>query len=204
MIYKNTIFVILGGGLVINDDGSWRTTTFTEGDEFGAIGDRYRIEAAHYAYTANTDIQFLILGGKGQLKNIPDAPSISEVMRQELTDMGVPADKITIETESGNTYQQLQALSRIIAASDLSTVVILTNRHHVPRVDALMQKMDEFSKRQTSPEIIIRAAEDMVIQFDPGRSNEFDKAYATQAMKDRVAKEEKGVHQIQQGTYKLA
>ena len=38
---------VLGGNLVKDQSGKWRTTNFEEGDIFGALGDRLRVVAAH-------------------------------------------------------------------------------------------------------------------------------------------------------------
>ena len=87
------VIVILAGGLV-KDINGWRTTWFDEMDNFGALGDRFRVLAGAYTYQnaqkENQDAWLIACGGKGQLQSISDAPTISSVIKKELIELGVP------------------------------------------------------------------------------------------------------------------
>jgi len=97
-VNKKTAIVILGGGLKKDADGRWRTTNYDEsGDNFGVSGDRLRVVAANYLYKNNQEQLIIASGGKGQLKNIPGAPAVSEVLKRELIELGVPEEKIIEE-----------------------------------------------------------------------------------------------------------
>src|SRR3989344_8965817 len=102
---KNTI-VVLGGGLV-EDGGKFRTTNFNEGDTFGALGDRLRVEAANVLFKRDPSSEIVALGGKGQYNQTSNYPPVSSVIKQELIELGVPEEQILAETKSGSTYQQL-------------------------------------------------------------------------------------------------
>lgn len=195
--------IILGGGL-INDNGQWRTTNFDEGDNFGTLGDRLRVEAAYILYKKNPELLLIALGGQGQYKDIPGVPAVAEVIKKELTDLGVPESSINKEEQSGNTWQQLRELKRIIDTKGLSAVAILSNRYHLPRIQALIESDAAMCARLKQDKIELISAEEILIAHDPAKWKELvTKAYQTEVMKKRIAKEEEGVRQIEKGTYKL-
>lgn len=197
-----TTIAIMGGGLVKDKKSIWRTTNFDEGDDFGISGDRLRVFAAWYLYRENPAIRIIVLGGKGQLAKIHDAVPVSEAMRCEMLALGIPKEKITIETRSGSTYQQLQALKRIMEGAEWGKVSLISNRYHLPRISAMIVIDKELNQKYEAKTLLLEAAEDIVIRSEPHRWEAIiKKAYKSKAMKERIALEQKGVRQIQDGTY---
>lgn len=199
----NSAIAILSGGLV-SDNGQWRTTGFDEGDTFGAMGDRLRVEAAYVLYQKNHELLLIASGGRGQYKHIPDAPAVADVIKRELVDLGVPEKSVLVEEQSGNTWQQLQVLKGIINKENLSNLIIISNQYHLPRVHAMIAKDDKLQSMLKKEVIKLISAEEILIAHDPAQWQEMiDKAYQTEAMKKRVSREETGAQQVKDGIYKF-
>lgn len=201
------IIVVLGGALK-KDVGGWRTTNFDEGDNFGLSGDRLRVVAASFIIKSLNNNNFLVIasGGKGQYRNIPGAPNLSAVVKKELIALGVPADKIVEENKSNNTYEQLMELKKMIKARKLQEVIIISNKHHLPRIKVMIQYDAELKQmsRQVNIGLKLVAAEDIILKYEPSRWKKVvAKAFASQAMKQRIKLEKQGVAQIKNGTYKF-
>ena len=198
-----TAMAVLGGGLV-KENNKWRTTRFDEGDNFGALGDRLRVDAAYVLYNKNSSLTIIPSCGKGQYKDIPDAPTVAEVIKQELMAMGVPEAAIEKEEESGNTWQQLQELKKIIVKNGFDKMYMLSNRSHLPRVRAMIEVDGELNALLKKDMIELVSAEEVLIEHDAYKwKNDIDAAYQSEAMQKRIALEEQGVRQIKNGTYKL-
>ena len=107
---------ILGGGLRQDENGHWRTTLGEkEGDNFGPTNDRLRVLAAVALWEKDKNLVVIASGGQGQLKgSLPPDLTVAKVIKGELTDLGLPAEKITEEGKSGSTYGQLLALAEMI------------------------------------------------------------------------------------------
>ncbi len=202
--------VILGGGLK-KDKTGWRTTNFNEGDNFGALGDRLRVEAGYLSYVDNckfnADLLILTSGGKGQLKNIAGAPTIASVLKKELLGLGVPPGAIITEEKSGNSYQQLKELAAIISSSGWNQVAIISNRYHLPRVRAMIESFRDLDLLKTllfDGNLKLLSAEEVLIDKEPKKWRDSIAAtYQSQSMKERIALEQKGVEQIKAGSYKF-
>lgn len=202
---KKEAIIILGGGLIKDEDGSWRTTNFNEqGDKFGVSGDRLRIIAGSYLYKDNTNLIIVASGGKGQLKNIPDTPAVSEVMKKELIELGVPVKKIVLENNSDNTWQQLQELKKIINKMELNKIIIVSNKWHLARIQAMIEKDEKLINMFNKGEIELASAEYVVVKYEPKKWKKvIDSVYSSEKMKKRIALEEEGVQEIKEGKYKF-
>ncbi len=194
--------IVLGGGMIKNPDGTWRTTTYQEKDQFGALGDWMRVLATGYLYKENYGQIIFVLGGKGQLKDVKDAPPVAEVIKKELLAMGVSPDHIITETQSGNTLEQLLAFKKIVQEYGLESIVIISNRYHLPRIDAML-KNSALKNVVDTCNISLQEAEQIVIDHEPEQKEKIEKAYESQAIQDRIALENKGVKDIYEGRYKL-
>ncbi len=196
---KKVIFVL--GGALVNDAGTWRTTNYDEGDNFGISGDRLRVLAAAYLYRDNNDASIIVLGGRGQLKNISGSPPVAKVIKRELIDLGVPAGKIAIETKSGNTYEQLKALINVLKKIKIKEISIISNQHHFKRIKAMLATAPGLENLKSAT-IKFISAEAVTIKYGEKKWKKIiDRAYASQTMKERIALEKKGVKQIRAGTY---
>jgi DNA-binding protein len=204
---KNKEAIVILGGSLIKDNNKWRTTNFNEGDNFGLSGDRLRVVAASYLYRKGANQLFIALGGKGQLKNIPKAVPVAKIIRQELIELDVPKGKIIIEVKSGNTYQQLRALQIIIKEKKLPNVVIISNKHHFPRLKAMIEynpALLALKRMLYSSQINFKSAEEIVMKYQPKIFGKIiSRAYKSRAMKERIKLEQRGVKQIKNGTYKF-
>lgn len=204
---QKTAVVVLGGGL-IKEGNKWRTTVFSDkGDNFGICGGRLRVVAASLLYKGYVSRLIISSGGKGQLKNIPNVPGVSSVVKNELIDLGVPAEKIIKENGSNNTFQQLLELDKIINKNNLGKVIIISNKFHLPRLKSMIEynsKLFGLKKMIDNSKLELKSAEEILLKYEPDIWREIiEKAYKSEAMKERIRLEEKGVRDIKEGRYKL-
>jgi len=195
--------VILGGGLVKDKDNKWRTTSFEEGDEYGALGDRLRVIAGSYLYKNNPEIKIIALGGKGQLKDIPDAPTVAQVIKNELVEQGVNKKDIILNEESDTTFEQLLDLKNIIKKGGFANLIVISNQYHLPRIKAMIEYNKEPKEIFSTKKVQFRSAEEILIMQDHKWKAEIDEAYNSKAMKQRIALEKKGIKDIKEGKYKF-
>ena len=204
IVNKKTAIVILGGGLKKEADGRWRTTNYDECDNFGVSGDRLRVVAAKYLYNKNPEQLIIVSGGKGQLKDIPDAPTVAEIIKKELTELGIPEEVIIKEEKSGNTFQQLEELKKIIKEKGLKNIGLLSNEWHLPRIKAMLEQLDELREISESATVEFLPAEEICLEYDKEAWQEMiEKARESEALKERIGREENGIEDIREGRYKI-
>jgi len=192
---------ILGGGLTKEENGRWRTTDFEEGDNFGVLGDRLRVIAAGFLYKKD-GVFIIALGGRGQLKDVPDSPAVSEVIKDELIELGVKPEDIVCEKSSGSTFEQLLELGDIAGKESLEALTIITNEYHLPRVKALVQYNRILTKAFSHCKLVFKSAESVLLEYDSEAWKEvIAAAYKSGAVKKRIALETAVVEQIKEGTY---
>ena len=139
MKIKLEALVVLGGGLFQEPNGSWRTTNFDEaGDEYGELGDRLRVIAASYLYKESPHLKLIVSGGRGQLAEIPDCPTLSVVLKKELIELDISSENIIEENSAYNTYQQLKNSLAVVRKLNLSEAGIISNEYHLPRIKAFL------------------------------------------------------------------
>lgn len=203
------VIVVLGGNLV-KDGGIWRTTTFDEHDDFGCMGDSLRVIAASVVYKrlarGGAKVRIVASGGRGQsLGRIPGVPTVAEVIAREVTALGIVESDVLTEESSGNTYQQLRECDGLFEKFGWRKGIIISNRYHLPRVNALLKKglaLTVLPDMLHSGALVCESAEAILLKTDSARWKEtIQKAYAGEAMKARIALEEKGVQDIKKGTY---
>jgi DUF218 domain len=202
---KRTLLAILGGDLVEDTSGKWRTTTATDpGDQYGILWDRLRVEAGWALYQDDQQLCLVVLGGKSDK---PGAPRIATVMKQELMELGVPEEAIVTEEESTTTYQQLLGLQQLVQEGEGDNVVLLTNAYHLTRVQAMIEygpKLLTLKDLLALGQLKAQAAEEILIERDSEKwQAEIDKVYQSEAMQARINGEADGVRQIHQGTYRF-
>jgi DUF218 domain len=202
---KRTLLAILGGDLVEDASGKWRTTTATDpGDQYGILWDRLRVEAGWALYQDDPQLCLVVLGGKSDK---PGAPLIATVMKQELMELGVPEEAIVTEEESTTTYQQLLGLQQMVREREGDNVLILTNAYHLTRVQAMIAdgpKLSTLKDLLAVGRLTVQAAEEILVERDPETwQEEIDTVYQSEAMQARINGEANGVRQIHQGTYRF-
>ena len=189
--------LVLGGWPYPDVHGVWRSSLF----ENGGMGDRLRVDAAALLYRARPQT-IVIVGGKGKLASVADAPACAVIMKRELIELGIPAEDIVEEISSGNTYEQLQHIKALIAAGSISNLRVLSNRYHVPRIEAFLTTDEQLSAWLAGGHIEVQAAEEILVRHDPHLWQALiDQAYSTPTMRRRIERELQGVRDIQAGTY---
>jgi len=202
MQYHKKTIIVFGGGMV-KDHGFWRTTNYKEDNNLEALGDRMRVLAAAYLYKNNSNQVIFALGGRGRTSNIKDGPTISEIIKKELITLNVPEDKIFLESKSNNTFEQLKALKELIKKYNLKDIVIISNKYHLPRIKAMLQRSSQLNGISNLCKVELKEAEKIVIDHEPKYKKEIELAYKSKAMQYRIALENNGVKDIYEGKYKL-
>ena len=189
---------VLGGWPRPDRQGVWRSSLFDN----GGIGDRLRVEAAAVLYHAAPK-PVIVVGGKGKLADVAEAPPCASVMHRELVELGVPAANIRQELNSGNTFEQLQFIRTAISQFGIVGLRILSNRYHLARIDAFLKSDATLADWCARGHIQLQAAEDVLLANDPSRwSLLIAEAYASKEMQKLKEREEEGVRAIQAGTYR--
>lgn len=199
------VIVILGGWMIRDSNGQWRTINYDEkGDWFGVSGGRLRVIASVYLHNDDPESLIIASGGKGQLEKIPDAPTLASVIKKELVELDIPSEKIIEENKSGNTYQQLIALQKIIIEMKFKHIYFVSNAYHLPRIRAMLKYRLELRRLAQMPYLKLVSAEKIAIAHDSKKWRKMIKAaYASEEMQKRIALEKKGVREIKAGKYKF-
>jgi uncharacterized SAM-binding protein YcdF (DUF218 family) len=199
--YKYDVIVTLGGGIRKHEKRGWRTTNYSESDNYGALGSRVRIIATEYlAEKGNVAENFLTTTGKpNYLENEPDAPGESEIGKKELISRGIPEEKIFLENESKNTKQNIENVLKIALDHNWKKILILSSNYHIPRIKALYEKAIAENKDYEDITIDFQGAEDVLTAVDPRWQKYIDQANSLEEMKKREENEKKGVDILKSG-----
>lgn len=196
------VLIVLGGWLVQEPDGKWRTTNFSELDGEGNIsGDRVRVVAAALLYKRYPNIKIIVSGSRGRLSHLADCPTLSAILKKELIELAVKPESIIEEDRSSGTYQQLKNSYEIAKKLRLSAVGIVSNEYHLQRIRAFLERIPGIYW----PGLELISAEKIAIENDPDQwEQEIKTVYASNAMEKRIALEQKGVQDLKEGKYKLS
>lgn len=198
--------IVLSAGIKQDANGRWVSTELTAADDAqSAPGGILRILATAVLARQYPQVPIVPSGGKGF--NVPkDAPEtrplLCEIMRDELVEAGVAAERIMLEGQSNTTYQQLQKLSDMSSQRGWRHVLIVTSRYHIDRLSAMIKvKFHEWSE---ASDVQIIAAEDVLIRHDAAQwesllRTEYEAAY----MQARQGRERAGTAQIYAGSYQF-
>jgi len=194
---RDAALFVPGGWPRPDREGTWRSSLF----EDGGIGDRLRVEAAAVLYHANPQ-RIIVAGGKGKLAHLPEVPACAAVMKRELIELGLKSADIVEELKSANTYEQLQFIKTVFDQFPITTLRILSNRYHLPRIDAFLNSDADLGDWCTHGRIRLQAAEDTLLQHNSFLwQHLIAEAYDSDAMRKRMQREEKGVRDIRAGAY---
>ncbi|MBI4087893.1 YdcF family protein [Candidatus Kaiserbacteria bacterium] len=189
---------ILAGSVRRSGD-RWVSTGLTEEDDtYGVPGQSLRVAAAVFLAQKYPNALLIPSGGVGYDNRDAVQPALSEVMRDELVAGGVDASRILVEKGSNSTFQQLTEIGKLAGEQDWRRVLLVTNRWHIPRVAAMLAA--KFSALERVAATI--AAEDILM----GNESEvwgpvIEAANQSEFLRRRIAREDEGVRQIQNGTY---
>ena len=195
--------VVLSGGIK-QIAGRWVSTDLTDNDDTqGAPGASLRVAAATILSKRYPSARIIASGGAGY--DVPeDAPKnrpfLCEILKAELIAADVPDERIEIESASNTTYQQLQQLEILIRHRSFRSVVIVSSRWHLPRIETMLTI--KFPALRASVRLV--SAEEVLIEADQARwGPAIAKAYASAFMAERMANENRGISQIKNGTYQF-
>lgn len=195
--------VVLSAGIKHGEDGRWVSTDLTEADNIlGAPGGKLRVIASAILSNRHPNAVVVANGEKGldiASSVSKDRPTLAEITREELIENGLPEERIILEKNSNTTYQQLQELEKMVIKRKWRNILIVTNRYHVARVKAMIGM--KFPKLVAIVKVI--SAEEVVIYENSAKwENAIIEAYASDYMKERTAREEQGILQITNSTYR--
>lgn len=115
--------IVLGGGEDLKTALSWKEP------EIGPAGDRY-IATAHLARNY-PGIPILFTGGSGSL-SLQGIDSDGTLPKTILTMVGVYKERLVIESESRNTYENFKFTKPLLPKQD-GTYLLVTSAFHMPR-----------------------------------------------------------------------
>lgn len=192
-IAPDAIF-IFSAGIVQLTDGSWRSTTYKEGDTFGTLGGRDRVEAA--ALLAKKYPNTYLVTTSHTLGRV--TTSIAEVYALELRTLGVEEKRIVREELSSNTQTAVAAALLLAQEKKWKHLILLSSEYHLPRIAAFYE--------QAKSDITARtlSSESVLTQQDPTFAEYFENVKRTPAYLKRLEAEERGVQAIIKNTYHFA
>jgi len=204
MLNKQAI-VVLGGGLIKDKNGVWRTCNFNDpGDKDGITGDRLRVVGANFLYQDDPENIVISASYKGKFINDDGYPPIAEVLAKELIELGVPEDKIIEEKKSNNTYENLIEVGKILGELNINSIRIVTNRWHAGRVKAMLEYNQKINNLYKNVQVEVIEGETVAIEHDPEAWKKIvEEAYSSKAMAKRMELENIGIKQIKNGTYQF-
>jgi hypothetical protein len=202
--------IILSGGMKQDGEGNWISTDLIEADKnIGSPGGKIRVIAASYLYQKNSKQYIYATGGQGYDMNVQGVnhPNLSEVIKNELIELGVPPQKITKESKSNNTYQQLKASNKIAEKENFQIVAMISVGYHLPRVKAMIKHRPELNFLNgmlKDNKLILQSAEEILIKYNSKKwKRQIEQAYKTPKMKEIIKQEKIGVEQVKKGIYKF-
>lgn len=197
------LIFIMGGGIVRDKTGRWCTPNFREGDNFGVTGSHLRVIAAATIFNKNPGTMILASAGKDPYAS-GKRPTVAEVIKRELVDLGVTKTKIFEDRHSRNTYEQLVKLTKLIKSKKYRKIIMITNDFHVGRTTAMINYRPEFKILKVAANRKLLSAEKILIKENPQKWNKvIARAYRSKRMQQRIALEKKGIKDIISGKYKI-
>ena len=196
--------VVLSAGIKQISTGRWVSTDLTEADDRqGAPGGKLRVLAAAALATQYPQAIVIASGGKGfdvPSGTLGDRPLLSEILCEELIEAGIPRGRIELEKASNTTYGQLTEIKKLSPARGWQNVLLVTNRWHLLRLDALIEvKFADFKKNVT---VKLVSSEEVLLQMDGNQwENLIQEAYTSEWLARRVEREERGIKQMKERSY---
>lgn len=122
--------IVLGGGF----EGAINLAR--GGYEVNSGGDRF-IEAAVLA-RRYPDAKIVVSGGTGTL--VLDGEGDADTASKLFTALGIPASRLVLETESRDTYENVENIRRLVTPGKDETWLLVTSAFHMPRSVGLFRK----------------------------------------------------------------
>lgn len=199
--------IILSGGIKKDKSGRWRSTDLTQEDnELSAPGGYLRVLAGKILFESGKYDFIVAMSGRGyDVKNDEERrPAIWEIVKGELIALGVSEEKIIAEKESNTTFEQINALGNIIGENSLNEIAVISNRSHLPRVQAMMEKEKALGDSLEQGKIKLLSAEEILIESDKDKWRAtIEQDYGSEWMHQRMALELKGAADFKAGKYNI-
>ncbi|MEK7613236.1 MAG: YdcF family protein [Patescibacteria group bacterium] len=194
-----TLISVLGADLWFKD-GRWQTQDLdAPGDHSGVTLDRWRVIAGSYLFEKDPTSTLLAQGGLATA----DRPSLASVIRDELVELGIPPQKISLEETSHSSYSQLVELQRVALKEGPKKIFIISNEWHLPRLQAMVEVCEALAPLRRLDHQFV-AAEEILLREHPTKWKEIVKETRVRAdIAARIQKEHQGVEQIRNGTYQF-
>lgn len=203
---------------------SFQSGSFADKDKNGEaiVGGRERVMAAAELSAYFPESKIVTASSPRNIENPAvrdlNMQSLASVMREELIILGVPKEKIILEEESLDTINGLKNSIALCSKYNWKNLVIVTSHYHVPRVQAMINKIEQFSyPKKDSPEfekslkllkngvlnVRIISAKEVLLIKDPRWSRYFEKVESLPEYQKRVRLENQGIENILKGNYKI-
>jgi uncharacterized SAM-binding protein YcdF (DUF218 family) len=101
-------------------------------------GLRERLNQALTLYRRGYAPYLLVTGGLGEGKKVDEAT----VMKRYLVEQGVPEERILLENQAHDTYENLQFSKQLMEQHDLRTALIVSHGYHLARALEMAQSLD--------------------------------------------------------------
>ncbi len=172
---------LLGGTITYRSEHGWQMDYYDHEDRNGPTGNIFRVFAAYLLWKYEWK-KIICVGGKGYYEKM-NAPSIAQIMWQDLHNLGVPADELDMLSEGDNTLGQLKAC--------MPCEEILSSRWHLPRISLFMA--------HNKWEANLISAEDVILQYAPYWEPIIE--HYSKGLSKRLDKEIEGINECLCGNY---
>ena len=208
----DAIFV-LSGSIEFHENQGFRSPSYASGDDSGITGSRARVIAAAEIAKTFPEITIVAMSENKEKSH----PSDAEVIEQELVERGVDMEQIELEEESTSTHTELLEMMKMAKGKGWTRIAVLTNDYHIARTSLMLEKLEnipgalideeEFATvkefKQSEVEVRFFSAEDIISNASHHYKALIDKVHESQGYKNRVEREQNGIRQLNEGTYKL-
>jgi len=218
LIYKELVggqppeaIFILSGGIVKRERG---VTTAAYSDlqgESGVLGGKARIIAAAELAKHFPNTKLVMTGS--YYPN-PKDPSQSSIMSQELKKLGVDVTQIVTEEIALTYYDELSRIVELSLAHNWQSIVVLTNKYHIPRASLMLEKLSELAKNKGDDNLATHfqefsqktsytfvSAEDVLPHKSSHYTYLLKELESSPEYQKRVESEKRGVEALKSGTY---
>src|SRR5262249_44692043 len=122
---RRTVVVVLGSGTVMAEDWDGRMFSLPDRAAMARV-----LEASRVFRLIDPAI---IISSGGDPHPGRKAPPTGETMRDAMVTLGVPADRIVVETESRTTHEEAVVVAPMLQAQRAEQVILVTSEEHMRR-----------------------------------------------------------------------
>ena len=191
-------------GQIRRSGNTWRSVSYEDGGEsLGAPGSDARIVAGSVLFIEKPNSTLLVSGrGSRNVDDPANAPSLAAVAKDELVALGVPPERIIVESSSCSTYQQLLSIKDKIEEFGEGNTHLISNDYHLPRIKAMINHAPNIKDVPAFRKINLVSAEQILLSKHPNDwKQRIENAYNSQQMKQIIEGERSGAGQVVSGSY---